>query len=72
MNEATLHTLHEDLVSFHDALDREDFAHAGDVLALHDRRLRDYIDTVGLQAPLQVLRGLLQLQHRLPAGPDAS
>jgi hypothetical protein len=72
MNETTLDALHEDLVSFHDALDRDDFAQAGDMLALHDRRLRDYIDTVGMQAPLQALRGLLQLQHRVPAGPAAS
>ena len=35
------------------------------------QRLRDYIDTVGLQAPLQALRGLLQLQHRVPADPVA-
>jgi hypothetical protein len=69
MNDATLDALHEDLSSLHDALGREDFGQAGDVLAEHDRRLRDYIDTVGLQAPLQALRGLLQLQHRMPAGP---
>ncbi|UWX04704.1 hypothetical protein H1235_08820 [Pseudoxanthomonas sp. NC8] len=72
MNEATLDALHEDLVSFHDALDRENFAHAGDLLAAHDQRLREYIDNVGQQSPLQVLRGLLQLQHRVPAGSSAS
>ena len=71
MNEATLDALHEDLVSFRSALEREDFGSAGDVLALHDQRLRQYIDTVGMQSPLQVLRELLQLQHRLPAGPGA-
>jgi hypothetical protein len=72
MNEATLDALHKDLTGLHDALDHEDFGRAGDVLALHDRRLRDYIDTVGMQAPLQALRGLLQLQHRVPAGPAGS
>ena len=71
MNEATLDALHEDLVSLRDALGREDFGGAGDALDAHDRRLRDYIDTVGLQAPLQALRGLLQLQHRVPADPVA-
>lgn len=69
MNDATLDNLHEDLVDLRDALGREDFGHAGDVLAAHDRRLRDYIDSVGLQAPLHALRGLLQLQHRVPADP---
>lgn|GEM_PF-797069 len=75
MNDATLNALHEDLVDFRDALDREDFRCAGDVLALHDQRMRQYIDTVGMQAPLQALRELLQLQHRLATSapdPDAS
>lgn len=66
MNHALLDALHEDLVDLRDALGREDFHGAGDVLALHDRRMRQYIDTVGLQAPLDALRGLLRLQHRMP------
>ncbi|WP_372013712.1 hypothetical protein [Pseudoxanthomonas sp. 10H] len=68
MDPATLDALHEDLLSLRDALGEEDFGRAGDVLALHDRRMRDYIDTVGLQAPLLALRGLLQLQLRVPGG----
>lgn len=72
MNDATPDTLHDDLVDLRDALDREDFQCAGDVLALHDRRMRQYIDTVGMQAPLQALRELLRLQHRLASpGPAA-
>ncbi|WP_374013921.1 hypothetical protein [Pseudoxanthomonas koreensis] len=62
---ATLEGLRQDLASLRTALDTEDFARAGDVLAHHDRRLREYIDTVGLQAPLQALQELLQLQHQL-------
>ncbi|MCR6687136.1 hypothetical protein [Pseudoxanthomonas sp.] len=65
MSAATLDALHQDLASLRQALDAEDFGQAGDVLARHDRRLREYIDTVGLQAPLDALRDLLQLQHRL-------
>lgn len=67
MNDAapTLEGLHEDLACLRRALDGEDFDQAGQVLARHDLRLRQYIDTVGLQAPLQALRDLLQLQHRL-------
>lgn len=61
----SLDALHQDLASLRNALDSEDFDRAGDVLAHHDRRLREYIDTVGLQAPLQALRELLQLQHKL-------
>lgn len=61
----TLDALHQDLASLRTALDTGDFHRAGDVLASHDRRLREYIETVGLQAPLQALRELLQLQHRL-------
>ena len=65
MSAATLDALHQDLASLRQALDHEDFGQAGDVLARHDQRLREYIDTVGLQAPIQALRELLQLQHRL-------
>jgi hypothetical protein len=67
MNDATPDALHDDLVDLRDALEREDFRCAGDVLALHDRRMRQYIDTVGMQAPLLALRELLTLQHRLQA-----
>ena len=67
MNDATPDALHDDLVELRDALEREDFRCAGDVLALHDRRMRQYIDTVGMQAPLLALRELLTLQHRLQA-----
>lgn len=69
MNGATLDALHDDLLSLRDALHREDYADAGDMLALHDRRMRQYIDTVGMQAPLQALRDLLQLQHLLHEDP---
>lgn len=65
MSEATLQALYGDLEAFRQALDGHDFGQAGDVLAAHDLRLRQYIDTVGLQAPMQALRELLQLQHRL-------
>jgi hypothetical protein len=71
MSEASFHALRNDLLSLRDALAQENYAQAGDVLALHDRRMRQYIDTVGFQAPLLALRELLQLQHRLheqPAG----
>ena len=67
MNDATPDALHDDLVELRDALEREDFRCAGDVLALHDRRMRQYIDTVGMHAPLLALRELLTLQHRLQA-----
>lgn len=67
MNDATPDALHDDLVELRDALEREDFRCAGDELALHDRRMRQYIDTVGMQAPLLALRELLTLQHRLQA-----
>ena len=67
MNDATPDALHDDLVDLRDALEREDFRCAGDVLALHDRRMRQYIDTVGMQAPLLALRELLTLQHQLQA-----
>lgn len=65
MTACTLADLHEDLASLRVALDSEDFGQAGDVLARHDLRLREYIDTVGMQAPIQALRELLQLQHQL-------
>ena len=67
MNDATPDALHDDLLDLRDALEREDFRRAGDVLALHDRRMRQYIDTVGMQAPLLALSELLTLQHRLQA-----
>lgn len=67
MNDATPDALHDDLLDLRDALEREDFRRAGDVLALHDRRMRQYIDTVGMQAPLLALCELLTLQHRLQA-----
>ena len=70
MNDATSDALHDDLVDLRDALEREDFSCAGEVLALHDRRMRQYIDTVGMQAPLLALRELLQLQHRIEAPPS--
>ena len=72
MSEPTLDALHEDLVSLRDALDQEEYSQAGDVLALHDRRMRLYIDTVGLQAPLLALRELLRLQHRVHPGSPAA
>jgi len=65
VSEATLAALHDDLASLRCALDSEDYGRAGDVLARHDLRLREYIAAVGSQAPLQALRELLQLQHRL-------
>lgn len=65
MSAGALATLHQDLASLRQALDEGDYGRAGDVLAGHDQRLREYIDTVGLQAPMQALRELLQLQHRL-------
>jgi hypothetical protein len=72
MNEASFDTLRDDLLSLRDALAQEDYGQAGDVLALHDRRMRQYIDTVGFQAPLLALRELLQLQHRLLEQPAST
>jgi len=67
MPAATLAALLHDLASLRQALDREDFGTAGDVLAGHDARLREFIEATGAQAPLQALRGLLQLQHLMLA-----
>ena len=70
-NASDLPGLHRDLCGLRLALEREDYSQAGDTLARHDQRLRDYIDTVGRHAPLQALRGLLRLQHAhspLPGG----
>ncbi|MBB6065964.1 hypothetical protein [Pseudoxanthomonas broegbernensis] len=69
---APLDQLHEDLASLRRALDSEDFVQAGEVLASHDRRLREYIETVGQQAPLQALRELLELQHRIQSDMSAA
>jgi len=63
----SLATLLHDLTSLRQALEREDYGTAGDVLAHHDQRLREFIDTVGRHAPMQALRGMLQLQHLVQA-----
>ena len=69
MNAATPAALHAHLLDLRDALDGEDYGSAGELLALHDRRMRQYIDTVGLQAPMQALRELLRMQHLLHEDP---
>jgi hypothetical protein len=67
MNSQTLADLHADLTELRQALDREDFSEAGQILGRHDQRLRQYIEDVGVDAPVQALRDLLQLQHTLQA-----
>lgn len=52
-----------DLTTLRQALEREDYGTADEVLAGHELRLREYVETVAPQAPLQALRGMLQLQH---------
>ncbi len=63
MSAASLAALLHDLVSLRQALEQEDYGSAGDVLARHDRRLREFVQTTGAQSPIQALRGMLQLQH---------
>ncbi|WP_019398895.1 hypothetical protein [Pseudoxanthomonas sp. GW2] len=60
---ASLAALLHDLTSLRQALDRGDYGAADAVLAGHETRLRELIESLGPQAPLQTLRGLLQLQH---------
>lgn len=66
MNE-TLAALRADLDALRQALGRDDFAGAGQILAAHDERLRGYIRSVGVDAPVEALGELLQLQHQLQA-----
>lgn len=67
MPAASLAGLLHDLTSLRQALERDDYGTAGDVLAGHDLRLREFIETAGRQAPMQALRGMLQLQHLMQA-----
>lgn len=63
MPAASLAALLHDLTSLRQALDRGDYGTAGDVLAGHELHLREFVEQIGPGAPLQALRGLLQLQH---------
>ena len=65
MSENVLAELHADLIALREALDRDSFSEAGQILSSHESRLRQYIDAVGAEAPVQALRELLQLQHQL-------
>jgi hypothetical protein len=65
MNDVNPDALFEDLARFRNALEEGDFSRAGATLPLHDARLRQYIRCAGVDAPVELLRELLQLQHRL-------
>lgn len=65
MAAATLAALLHDLTCLRQALEREDFGAAGEMLAGYELHLRQFIETFSPTAPQLVLRGLLQLQNIL-------
>ena len=65
MPAASLALLLHDLTSLRQALEREDYGAADEVLESHETRLREFVEAAATQAPLQALRGILQLQHLL-------
>ncbi|NZA27905.1 hypothetical protein H0E84_16115 [Luteimonas sp. SJ-92] len=67
MSEPTLGHLQAGLDALAEALDQDDFAPAGSLLAQYDRDLRAYVETVGGNAPLGALRAMLQMQNSLAA-----
>ena len=65
MSTITLDALRDDLAALGAALDADRYELAGELLTRHDNHLREYVAVAGREAPMDALRGLLQLQQRL-------
>lgn len=66
-HEETLQALHQDLDALRAAVEQEDHAQAEQIVAGHDRRLREFVASFGVQAAANGLRNLLVLQQSLTA-----
>lgn len=57
--------LHAGLDTLGSALDDDDLAEAGEVMAAYDRSLRHYLEQRGREAPIDAIRELLRMQNDL-------
>lgn len=65
--DAGIELLQSDLEALRAALESQQLALAGQIMASHDRHLREYIERVGSQVAIDGLRALLSLQQHLMA-----
>lgn len=64
---SSIESLHAELLALQDALDRDEHALAAQMVADHDRHLRQYIAQAGRNASIAGMASLLELQQRLMA-----